>query len=63
MRWLGQDYSSIKDYDGLIDEIKRLYEDKDYYLKQQKLVKDKIKEGSDANKRFKELSDFIETLK
>ena len=63
MRWLGQDYSSIKDYDGLIDKIKRLYEDKDYYSKQQKLVKDKIKEGSDANKRFKELSEFIEKLK
>ncbi len=58
-RWLGLDYSDITDEKGLIDEIKRLKSDRQYYLERQAKVRELIGKAVDSKEKWKELYDLL----
>lgn len=54
-RWLGMDYSDIETYDGLMEEIRRLKDDKQYYALQQKNVRKLVAAAMDSDEKWDEL--------
>ena len=62
MRWLGRDYSRIKEVGELPEEILKLKDDKEYYLSQQAKCLSLVKEATNAEKRWNELNNLIKKV-
>ena len=62
MRWLGRDYSRIKEVEDLPKEILKLKDDKEYYLSQQAKCLSLVKEATNAEKRWNELNNLIKQV-
>ena len=58
-RWLGDDYSTISDSMGLINEIRKLKNDPLYYAEQQRKVKMLVDSVIDSKEKWKKLYDLI----
>lgn len=61
MRWIGNDYSKIDNYDGLVDEIIHLYEDKEYYSEKKNIILNKVNEATNEEKIWNKLNDIIKS--
>ena len=58
-RWLGNDYSVIEDEEGLIEEIKRLKNDSEYYQQRSSQVKKLVNSITDNEEHWRQLNMLI----
>lgn len=59
MRWLGADYTTIDNYKDLVNEVNRLYNDKEYYQEQSAKVLAKVNKATDFERAWNELDNII----
>ena len=59
MRWLGRDFSSLHTDEDMIAEIKRLFEDGDYYQTQKHRVLELVSKATDSKYWWNKLYDIL----
>lgn len=59
MRWLGEEYSRIRNYHELMEYIEELANNKELYNEQSKLTLEKVQAATDADKKWDELEDIL----